>query len=152
MGSWGTGNFDSDSSFEFTAELMDKLHFGIMDLLKGDPDLDYCEYEIVCATEVMCLLAENCKARPPEPQYIDLWQTLYLKSFDKGVCVSYVEGACEERRNIISETFQRLMRLSKAYYSNIRDPFKPNRMKKRVSIKKGAEPEKVNLTEEESDG
>ena len=121
MGTWGTGNFDSDGALDNLAELVDQLVQQIQDLLgsedgEGDVDEDG-ESKLMPWVHIVGLLSTQCKAAPPKPDVVEAWRDKYVKRWD-----AQIDGLDPEpsfkvgRRAVIIETFDGLLKHSKEFW------------------------------------
>jgi hypothetical protein len=115
MGAWGAGNFDNDGARDYLHEvvafLLDKINYALQDDLIEPDELG--ESELVPSVDLLALLCEQRHARPPEPNVVKEWKERYLACWDTDDIDEWVtEDFKLERRKIIEETFNRLLRIA----------------------------------------
>jgi len=77
MGTWAEGNFSSDGSLDYVAELIDQLTNTVVGCFKDDnADLDEGgESELMPSVAIIGVLSERCGAAPPKPEVIEDWRS-----------------------------------------------------------------------------
>lgn len=120
MGTWGSGNFDSDGALDYMGEIMDGLGTRIENTF-ADESLSYLdeygEAVIVPSVAVMSVLCEQCHAVPPQAVTVTQWKTQYLTLFDDQI--EGLGGSAEfnrERRATVVSTFERLEEQARAFW------------------------------------
>jgi hypothetical protein len=124
MGVWGPGNFDGDSSRDFLADMVGRWE-QLIDMvlanqapdeaapLEFKPGLDLGENCLIPTVEIICAVAENlpCDYLPSREKVVQ-WAEHYLGLYDGQIdgC-NPSTGYKEKRRQVIAETFARLLRL-----------------------------------------
>ncbi|TXT20090.1 MAG: hypothetical protein FD138_4269 [Planctomycetota bacterium] len=116
MGSWGPGIFDNDAArdhlFEVTRELADQVEQALADAtalkLTGKTTTNAELAETLDAVlpniEIICVLHESLGGGfLPEPESAAEWQSQFEQ---------LAETSTAERRDVIRETFERLLRLA----------------------------------------
>lgn len=116
MGSWGPGNFDNDAArdhlFEVTRELADQVEQALADAtalkLTGKTTTNAELAETLDAVlpniEIICVLHESLGGGfLPEPESAAEWQSQFEQ---------LAETSTAERRDVIRETFERLLRFA----------------------------------------
>jgi hypothetical protein len=127
MGVWGPGNFDGDSPRDFLADVVSRWEKLIDKVLAGEvpdeavplefkPGLDLGESCLIPTVEIICAVAENlpCDYLPSREKIVR-WAEQYLGLYDSQIdgC-DPSPGYKEKRRQVIAETFARLLRLVKS--------------------------------------
>src|SRR5689334_23693707 len=92
MGTWGAGNFDSDTALDYWDEFVDAhlrpLVREIEAAMAGDPryiEPEECEaVAVMCRVEILCWFAEQfgCGGVLPEPQVVERWRRRFLAVWD----------------------------------------------------------------------
>jgi hypothetical protein len=114
MGSWGSGNFDSDAACDYLDSLKFQLIRKIEDCLASinDGDLaDDCEHEVMASVDILSLLTEQYYGHHPrvEAQVVRTWKVYFLKIYDQNsdddeLALEYHR----QRREVIEATFNKL--------------------------------------------
>ncbi len=121
MGTWGTGNFDSDGALDFVAELTNQLVGRIEQCFaEGRANLDEDgEDVIVPSVQILSILHEHCDAAPPEVEMVSTWKQRYLLIYDEQIdALDPQPGYKVERRRIIEETFDTLEKQARDFWSD----------------------------------
>lgn len=116
MGSWGPGIFDNDAArdhlFEVTRELADQVEQALADATalkltgKAVTNAELAETldAVLPNIEIICVLHESLGGGfLPEPESAAEWQSQFEQ---------LAETSTAERRDVIRETFERLLRLA----------------------------------------
>ncbi|GAA2377287.1 DUF4259 domain-containing protein [Dactylosporangium salmoneum] len=115
MGTWGSGNFDSDTAADHLSILSARLVREVADAMAGDPvELEADEYwgvAVPCNLEVLCLLAGQPWAGVtlPDAGTVEAWKATYLAVWDASI--DGLEPTPEhkaQRRAVLERTFDRL--------------------------------------------
>ena len=120
MGTWATGNFDSDGALDYLATVMTGFTTIVTACLKDTSRaaLDEDGESVLMPTVAIILsLLEYCKAAPPEPNLVADWSEKYLQIFDEQI--DYLEPALgykEARRQVIETTFQQLQAQAERFW------------------------------------
>jgi hypothetical protein len=132
MGTWGPGNFDDDSARDYLGEVILRYEKLVERILAGDiPNeetdfdnvLDAGEHCLLPAVEMICVLHEALASDYlPLPETVVRWAEHYPRQVDplmREIDPSgYETWYATKRRPVISATFDRLLRLSKALYKS----------------------------------
>lgn len=119
MGTWGTGNFDDDTSSDHLSILTDQLIREVADAMAGDPvKLEPDEYwgvAVPCNLELLLLIAEQryVGTTLPEADTIAGWKQQYLTIWDRAIYA--LEPGPEfkvQRRAVLVRTFDQLAALA----------------------------------------
>ena len=120
MGTWGTGNFDSDTALDFTAELVDGLSVQIACALglrtgagcdhNGPGDLEEVEGPVMARVGTILMLVDGGASGAPDPIIVTRWRDAMLRLWDAqkhtlGGRADYLR----DRRCEIAATFERLL-------------------------------------------
>ncbi|MFF2013392.1 DUF4259 domain-containing protein [Streptomyces sp. NPDC058195] len=119
MGTWGSGNFDSDAAAEHLSEITGRLVSRIAEAMAGDPVLlepdEYDGVTVPCDIELFCLIAEQgyVGAGVPEPGVVAGWRETFMGVWERTIDglepgPEYKEG----RRAELTRTFDRLAALA----------------------------------------
>ncbi|WP_406096256.1 DUF4259 domain-containing protein [Streptomyces sp. NBC_01013] len=126
MGTWGAGNFDSDTAADHLGDLVHRLVTEVTDAMAGDPvELEPDEYggvTVPCNLELLLVLDRQgwVGVTLPPAEVIRSWQKTFL-----GVWEATIDGLApdrahkDERRAVLNETFERLAEASAAAASAV---------------------------------
>jgi hypothetical protein len=120
MGTWGEGNFSSDGALDFVGDLIDQLAGTIDSCFDNDnADLDEGgEDELMPSVFIIRLLSEYCGTAPPKPGVIEPWRERYLAIYDEQIDDLDPDPEYKvKRREVIAETFENLLKLSKEFWN-----------------------------------
>ncbi|MFE6779577.1 DUF4259 domain-containing protein [Streptomyces sp. NPDC057702] len=115
MGTWGSGNFDSDTAADHLADVIGRLVAEVADAMSGDPvELEADEYwgnAVPCHLELLYALARAGYATHhlPEPGVIASWKADFLAIWER--TIDDLEPSAEfreERRAVLVRTFDQL--------------------------------------------
>ena len=151
MGTWGTGNFDSDTAADHLGILVARLIEEIATAMAGDPvELEWDQYwgvAVPCNLELLALLHEErwVGVDVPEPATVAAWRTRYLAIWDAGTSSM---GASPQwtraRRAVLVATFDQLEKLSQREAdSRAAKPGKPKQITQRRRPIKIAKPRRT---------
>ena len=106
MGTWGSGNFDSDSALDRMGELIDQLSSEVSEAVAGDDlAIDEGFEEIMAVVETIRVLCTHAAGMPPKSKIIKGWKKRLLCIFDEEIDgLDPKPGFKEERRAKIVET------------------------------------------------
>jgi hypothetical protein len=120
MGSWGSGNFDSDTAADHLSLLTQRLVDEVAEAMSADPEEiepdEYWGVAVPCNLELLCLLAERRYVGIvlPEPDTITSWKRHYLAVWDGRIdAVAPTSQYRERRRSVLVDTFDRLAEASR---------------------------------------
>lgn len=120
MGTWGSGNFDSDTAADHLSGLTDQLISEVTEAMSGDPvgiePDEYWGVAVPCNLELLHLVAQQryVGASLPDPETIADWKTRFLAVWDK--TIDDLEPGPEykeQRRAVLVRTFDQLAELAK---------------------------------------
>ncbi|MFB7917726.1 DUF4259 domain-containing protein [Streptomyces sp. NPDC056061] len=120
MGTWGEGNFDSDTAADHLSGITGRLVSEIETAMAGDPvGLEPDEYDgvtVPCNIELLCLIAEqgHVGAAVPEVAAVEGWKRTFMDVWERTIddlepVPEYKEG----RRAELIRTFDRLADLAR---------------------------------------
>ena len=123
MGSWGSGNFDSDGAANYLVTVINRLRAEVDEVLtdadRSSVDEDG-EAVVVPTVQIISVLVEHCQAAPPEPAVVSVWRDKYLAIYDAQIDgMDPVPGYKEERRQVIVETFAKLEKQACAFWKDL---------------------------------
>lgn len=119
MGTWAAGNFASDGALDYVGGLIDQLTNTINECFEEEnADLDEGgESHLMPSVGIIKILSENCGAAPPKPAVVQKWQKKYLKIYDSQIDdLDPQADYKDDRRKIIVQTFDDLVKLSKEFW------------------------------------
>ncbi|MEU2022062.1 DUF4259 domain-containing protein [Streptomyces sp. NPDC016469] len=115
MGTWGAGNFDSDTAADQLSGLVDRLVAEVGEAMGGDPaGIEPDEYDgvaVLCNPELLLLLRERGWAGVslPAPEVIRGRRETYMAVWERTVDgLEPADGFKDERRAVLAGTFDRL--------------------------------------------
>ncbi|WEV27964.1 DUF4259 domain-containing protein [Streptomyces sp. 71268] len=121
MGTWGSGNFENDTSAEHLAEFVDRIVAGVADAMAGDPvELEPDEYRgnvVPCDLELLYVLtrAGYGAERLPRPEVIEGWKDHFTAVWERTIDgLEPSEGFKDERRAVLVRTFDQLTEVAEA--------------------------------------
>ncbi|MFG2624900.1 DUF4259 domain-containing protein [Streptomyces sp. NPDC048473] len=119
MGTWGSGNFDSDTAADHLSGITERLVSEITEAMADDPvGLEPDEYwgvAVPCNVELLCLIAEQhyVGAAVPEAVVVEGWKKTFMDVWERTIDGLEPEPAYkEERRAELTRTFDRLTGLA----------------------------------------
>lgn len=120
MGTWGGGNFDSDTAADHLSEITGRLLSEIEEAMAGDPTGlepdDYWGVVVPCDIDLLCLIAEQGYAGVvvPEPTVAEAWKRTFMDVWERTIDdLDPAEGYKEDRRAELNRTFDRLVDLAR---------------------------------------
>ncbi|MEV0495276.1 DUF4259 domain-containing protein [Streptomyces atratus] len=121
MGTWGAGNFDSDTAADHLAAPADRLVTEVTEAMSGDPvEFEPDEYRgvaVPCNLELLLVLARQgwVGAILPSPEMIRTWQEKFLAVRERTIDGLEPKLAYKDERSaILNETFEPLAEASAA--------------------------------------
>jgi hypothetical protein len=119
MGTWGTGNFSSDTAADFLGELTGRAISEIAETMAADPVVlepdEYWGVVVPCLVELLCLVGEqkHVGVRLPGADTVAGWKAHFLGVYDATIDGLDPEpGFKEARRRVLADTFDRLTALT----------------------------------------
>lgn len=105
MGTWGSGNFDSDSAMDIVDSLQSRWHRTIEKTLR-DGRLDVAEGIVM---PLVALMVSIEPMAPPEASVVADWRRRYIALFDAQIrTLDPAPGYAKQRRAAIVKTFDAL--------------------------------------------
>jgi hypothetical protein len=121
MGTWGSGNFDSDTAADHLSEVMEGLIEDVtQEMAKGPSNIEPDEYwgvAVPCNLELLCLLAKQkwVGVELPEAETIAKWKATYLAVWDAKIDeLGPKPDYKTKRRAVLVATFDELEALARA--------------------------------------
>ncbi|MBB2947758.1 hypothetical protein FB565_007529 [Actinoplanes lutulentus] len=115
MGTWGSGNFDSDTAADHLSVLTARLVREVEDAMGGDPvELEPDEYwgvAVPCNLEVLHVLASKgwVGVELPAAATVEAWKATFLAVWDARIDgLEPAPGHKEQRRTVLERTFDQL--------------------------------------------
>ncbi|MET9656597.1 DUF4259 domain-containing protein [Streptomyces sp. NPDC006510] len=119
MGTWGSGNFDSDAAADHLSGITGRLVSEIEEAMAGDPvGLEPDEYygvTVPCNVELLCLIVEqnHVGASVPEPAVVEGWKKTFMDVWERTIDgLEPKQEYKEDRRAELIRTFDRLAALA----------------------------------------
>jgi hypothetical protein len=120
MGTWGHGNFDSDTASDHLEILTSRLIAEVAEAMSGDlveiePD-EYWGVAVPCNLELLHLIAKQnyVGAGLPDPDTLAGWKATFLAVWDETIDELEPEaGYKKERRAVLVRTFDQLAELTR---------------------------------------
>ena len=117
MGSWGTGNFESDTAADHLSIVTGRLRKEIREAMADPRQLEPDEYggvAVPCNLELLWLIGSQhyVGCMLPSSEQLEAWKSTYLQVWDG--YIDQLEPGPEykaERRRVLCETFDRLLEL-----------------------------------------
>ncbi|GGN31804.1 cytochrome P450 [Actinoplanes campanulatus] len=116
MGTWGAGNFDSDTAADHLSILTERLVSEVEEAMSGDPvELEPDEYwgvAVPCNLEILHVLASRrwVGVVLPEAATVEAWKATYLAVWDANIDgLSPAPEHRAQRRAALERTFDQLV-------------------------------------------
>lgn len=122
MGVWGAENFGNDAACDFVLnDVVDPLATILRGIVENpalaDPE-EEASFKVMAAVEILAVLGENVPAVPPPSQLVQDCRDVCLRGWDEGIDkLNPKPGYKEERRAIIANTFERLLKVCQRWES-----------------------------------
>lgn len=115
MGSWGSGNFESDTALDHLSMVVDRLVTEVAEAMAGDPvEIEPDEFwgvAVPCNLELLHVLAQAgyASASLPEAGMVKLWKEAFMAVWEGTIDdLEPSPGFKEERRAVLHRTFDQL--------------------------------------------
>lgn len=121
MGTWGSGNFESDGALDMLGDLTDEIAAAIDEILaNGTADADELgESHLVPRVAILDALCKQCSSSPPEPDRVVGWRDAYLAVYDRSMPELDPTGEfLAERRAVIVATFASLEEEARRFWAS----------------------------------
>ncbi|MFB7470667.1 DUF4259 domain-containing protein [Kitasatospora sp. NPDC056184] len=119
MGTWGSGNFESDTALDHLSIVIDRLVTEVAQAMAGDPvELEPDEYwgvAVPCNLELLYTLVQSGHSAHhlPEAHVITQWKAAFMAVWERTIDgLEPVPGFKEERRSVLNRTFDQLAEAS----------------------------------------
>lgn len=118
MGTWGSGNFESDHARDFLDRHIRSLVEFVDKLMQSEETFaterfleHYGDTQIMTTIEIIIILCEQINTAPDfAPEVCEAWKIKYLQAYDQQ-SKAYPIGFAAERRSVIEDTFDTLKQL-----------------------------------------
>ncbi|MES9555483.1 DUF4259 domain-containing protein [Streptomyces sp. NPDC007076] len=124
MGTWGSGNFDSDTAADHLSGITGRLLSEIEEAMAGDPvGLEPDEYDgvaVPCNIELLALMGEqgHVGVAMPEPAVVEGWKGTFMDVWERTIDGLEPEQEYkEDRRAELIRTFDRLAALAERHHA-----------------------------------
>ncbi|MFF2962085.1 DUF4259 domain-containing protein [Streptomyces sp. NPDC057963] len=121
MGTWGSGNFDSDTAADHLSDITGRLLSEIEEAMAGDPvglePDDYWGVAVPCNIELLCLIAEqhHVGAVVPGAVVVEGWKKTFMDVWERTIDDLEPKPEYKEKRRAeLIRTFDRLAGLASA--------------------------------------
>ncbi|MFE4399280.1 MULTISPECIES: DUF4259 domain-containing protein [Streptomycetaceae] len=115
MGTWGSGNFESDTALDHLSVLIDRLVTEVAEAMAGDPvELEPDEYwgvAVPCNLELLYVMARAGHGvhQLPETDVITGWKAAFMAVWERTVDdLEPSPGYKDDRRSVLNRTFDQL--------------------------------------------
>ncbi|MER7755416.1 DUF4259 domain-containing protein [Kitasatospora sp. NPDC097643] len=115
MGTWGSGNFESDTALDHLSIVVDRLVTEVAEAVAGDPvDIEPDQYwgvAVPCNLELLYALVRAGYAADDLPQagVVEEWKKIYMAVWERTIDGLNPSPAFkEERRSVLNRTFDQL--------------------------------------------
>ncbi|MFI6639414.1 DUF4259 domain-containing protein [Streptomyces sp. NPDC050504] len=115
MGTWGSGNFESDAAWDYLASFLDRIVSEVAEVMDGDPvELEPDEYwgvAVPCQLELLTVLvrAGHTYDSLLSPDTVKAWKEKFLTVWEDTIDdLEPTPDYKEERRAVLIRTFDEL--------------------------------------------
>ncbi|WP_062207086.1 DUF4259 domain-containing protein [Streptomyces sp. NBRC 109706] len=115
MGTWGSGNFESDTARDYLSSFMDRLVAEVAEVMDGDPVAiepdEYWGVAIPCQLELLQVLtrAGHSSDTPLRPEVVERWKEHFMAVWERTIDdLGPAPGYKEQRRAVLIRTFDQL--------------------------------------------
>ncbi|GAA1167779.1 hypothetical protein F4556_001129 [Kitasatospora gansuensis] len=115
MGTWGSGNFESDAALDHLSIVVDRLVTEVAEAMAGDPVAlepdEYWGVAVPCHLELLHVLAQAGYADDdlPEPGVVEEWKKTFMAVWERTIDNLQPSPTFkEERRSVLHRTFDQL--------------------------------------------
>ncbi|MGW4027829.1 DUF4259 domain-containing protein [Streptomyces sp. NPDC004838] len=119
MGTWGSGNFDSDTAADHLGDITGRLLTEVAEAMAGDPVAlepdDYWGVAVPCNLELLHLLASqgHVGAELPKAEVVAGWKDTFMAVWEGSIDdLGPAPGFKDERRAALTRTFDQLAALA----------------------------------------
>ena len=118
MGTWGSGNFDSDTAADhlgiLTAKLIEEVEDAMGDPAQLEPD-EYWGVAVPCNIELLVLIAKQhfVGCQIPEVETVKAWRDTYMQVWESHIdALAPKPDHKTERRKALERTIRKLLEIS----------------------------------------
>ncbi|MDB1086702.1 DUF4259 domain-containing protein [Streptomyces sp. ACA25] len=122
MGTWGSGNFESDTARDYLSSFVDRLVAEVAEAMDGDPvAIEPDEYEgvaVPCRLELLHVLtrAGHTSDTPLRPELVEQWKKHFMAVWERTIDgLEPAQGFKEQRRAVLIRTFDQLAEATAAH-------------------------------------
>ncbi|TXS48810.1 DUF4259 domain-containing protein [Streptomyces sp. t39] len=115
MGTWGSGNFESDTALDHLSAVVDRLVTEVAEAMAGDPVVvepdEYWGVAVPCNLELLRVLAQAGYAHGnlPEAGVVEEWKRAFMDVWERTIDgLEPTPGFKEDRRSVLNRTFDEL--------------------------------------------
>ncbi|MEV4412314.1 DUF4259 domain-containing protein [Catellatospora sp. NPDC049609] len=115
MGTWGSGNFDSDTASDHLSIVVDRLVTEVAEAMAGDPVAiepdEYWGVAVPCNLELLQVLAQAGYAagRLPEAGVVEEWKKTFMAVWERTIDdLGPSPDFKQARRSVLNRTFDQL--------------------------------------------
>ena len=115
MGTWGSGNFESDTALDHLSIIVDRLVTEVAEAVAGDPVAiepdEYWGVAVPCNLELLHVLAQAGYAANslPEAGVVKEWKKTFMAVWERAIDgLEPSPGFKDERRSVLNRTFDHL--------------------------------------------
>jgi hypothetical protein len=121
VGTWGSGNFDSDTAAEHLSIVIDRLVAEVAEAMAGDPVAiepdEYWSVAVPCNLELLYVLAKAGYVSDQllRPEVVEGWKKHYMAVWERTIDdLRPSPDFKQERRSVLNRTFDQLAEVSAA--------------------------------------
>jgi hypothetical protein len=125
VGTWGSGNFESDTALDHLSIVVARLVTEVAEAMAGDPvEIEPDEYwgvAVPCNLELLHVLdqAGYTHGNLPEAGVVEEWKKTFMAVWERNIDgLEPSPGFKEERRSVLSRTFDQLADAARAAESS----------------------------------
>ncbi|MEE1740033.1 DUF4259 domain-containing protein [Streptomyces sp. BE147] len=122
MGTWGSGNFESDTARDYLSSFIDRLVAEVAEAMDGDPvEIEADEYwgvAVPCQLELLTVLtrAGHTSDTPLRPELVEKWKKHFIAVWERTIDdLEPSQDYKEERRAVLIGTFDQLAEAAAAH-------------------------------------
>ncbi|MFI8434235.1 DUF4259 domain-containing protein [Streptomyces sp. NPDC079020] len=122
MGTWGSGNFESDTAMDYLSSFIDRLVAEVAEVMDGDPvEIEPDEYwgvAVPCQLELLTVLtrAGHTSDTLLRPEQVEKWKKQFIPVWERTIDdLGPSRDYKEERRAVLVRTFDQLAEAAAAH-------------------------------------
>ncbi|MCX4963378.1 DUF4259 domain-containing protein [Streptomyces sp. NBC_00654] len=122
MGTWGSGNFESDTARDYVSSFIDRLVAEVAEAMDGDPvEIEADEYwgvAVPCQLELLTVLtrAGHTSDTLLRPELVEKWKKHFIAVWERTIDdLEPSQDYKEERRAVLVRTFDQLAEAAAAH-------------------------------------